>query len=286
MLPALAAMPGFLLWRARLRAAAVLAETLPPGVEAHGFSTLAAVGDRPRSQQELARITATSRTTVSAAAADLVERGLVERVRDPADRRSYALTRTDAGRRAVDAWRDHVHRVGQGLLAGLDAGERAELARLLRAVTVPLLDEDTPTELTDVAGFLVTRLHERMYRDFRTALVPVGVEPPHVGALVAIGAAAPLTQVRLAEHLGVSPGRLVRVVDELEERGLVERRPAPGDRRTRLLHLREAGVAALGPVREASAATMDALLSPLTTDERERFRRLLVAVVEHPAGPA
>ena len=62
----------------------------------------------------------------------LEEMGLVERQPDPADRRGRLVALTDRGRQLVDAaLLDHLENE-QGLLAALDAGERAELAELLR----------------------------------------------------------------------------------------------------------------------------------------------------------
>jgi len=64
----------------------------------------------------------------------LQERGLVERTADPGDRRAVVLRPTDEGRRV----REEVGRARDAdsaeLFARLDAADRAELARLLRAL--------------------------------------------------------------------------------------------------------------------------------------------------------
>ena len=66
---------------------------------------------------------------------DILERaGLVERKRDPADRRRYALEVTTAGQLAVVRLREINREANQELLAPLDAGERAQLAALLARV--------------------------------------------------------------------------------------------------------------------------------------------------------
>ena len=66
---------------------------------------------------------------------DILERaGLVERKRDPADRRRYALEVTTAGQLAVVRLREINHEANQELLAPLDADERAQLAALLARV--------------------------------------------------------------------------------------------------------------------------------------------------------
>ena len=104
LLPALAALPGHLFWRAQARVSSALAETLPPGVDIHSYAALLALaGGATRSQQALAETISISRTTMVKVAADLAAQGLVERVRNPDDRRSYALTRTAEGAAAAVA---------------------------------------------------------------------------------------------------------------------------------------------------------------------------------------
>jgi DNA-binding MarR family transcriptional regulator len=66
---------------------------------------------------------------------DILERaGLVERKRDPADRRRYALEVTAAGQLAVVRLREINHEANQELLAPLDPDEREQLAVLLARV--------------------------------------------------------------------------------------------------------------------------------------------------------
>ncbi len=112
LLPALARIPGHLLWRANARVQVLLDQELPEGIDIHAYAVLLALADgTPRSQQSLADSIAVSRTTMVRVAAELAEQGLVERVRNPADRRSYALTRTRAAAGAVRRWRPHVARL-------------------------------------------------------------------------------------------------------------------------------------------------------------------------------
>ena len=67
---------------------------------------------------------------------------------------------------------------------------------------------------------------------FADRLAPLGLKPPHAGILRALDRADGLSQQALGEALGTFPSRLVARLDELEERGLVERRDRPGDRRS------------------------------------------------------
>jgi DNA-binding MarR family transcriptional regulator len=62
----------------------------------------------------------------------------------------------------------------------------------------------------------------------------------------------PLTLRALAERLSADPPYVTLIVDDLEERGLVQRTPHPEDRRAKLVQLTKAG--------RAAAARADAIL--------------------------
>ena len=71
---------------------------------------------------------------------------------------------------------------------------------------------------------------------------------------------------------------MVAIVDELEERGLLERRPNLTDRRVRELHLTEAGRELLDQAFREAAAYEQQVSSPLDAVERERLLDLLERV--------
>ncbi len=71
----------------------------------------------------------------------LERRGLVKRVRDPADRRGVLIELTPEGRRLVDEVLSHHLTVERGLVASLSTPQREQLASLLRGVLVTLEDE-------------------------------------------------------------------------------------------------------------------------------------------------
>jgi DNA-binding MarR family transcriptional regulator len=74
----------------------------------------------PRSQQYIGEALRIDRTTMVGVIDDLERRGLVQRVRDPDDRRRYAVSLTDKARELVE-----------GELVGIDAEVNAELTTLL-----------------------------------------------------------------------------------------------------------------------------------------------------------
>jgi DNA-binding MarR family transcriptional regulator len=86
------------------------------------------------SQAELAAALGLDPSNLATTAGELVDRGLVDRCRDDADRRRYALTLTAAGAelcaRAAEAIRETEHE----LLAALDDEQVSQLSALLRRV--------------------------------------------------------------------------------------------------------------------------------------------------------
>jgi DNA-binding MarR family transcriptional regulator len=103
------------------------------------------------------------------------------------------------------------------------------------------------------------------------------------------GGAAPAALVHLAVYpgesaealhrvLGISQPGTAQVVQRLVDQGLLERRPGR-DRRTQALHLTAAGRRTLDELLERRAETLNALLAPLSDDERVQITQLLEKVV-------
>jgi DNA-binding MarR family transcriptional regulator len=93
------------------------------------------------------------------------------------------------------------------------------------------------------------------------------------GVLRLIGASAGQSQRALGQRLGILPSRLVALVDELEGRGLVERRDDPGDRRSYALHLTEAGHEILRDIGRIAREHGNSVCAALSEEERQLSRR-------------
>src|SRR3954454_6117939 len=116
---------GYLLRTAFLRAAGIAADTFAPGAhprDAGMLAMLQAVG--PCSQQQLSETLHVNRTMMVKLVDGLEAPGLVERRRNPDDRRSYALYPTGEGRRALTAMAPEMDRAEDALAANLSAAER------------------------------------------------------------------------------------------------------------------------------------------------------------------
>src|SRR5215469_13224419 len=87
------------------------------------------------------------------------------------------------------------------------------------------------------------------------ALAPFGINGRQCAVLIAIDEQAPSSQHDIAQRMGVDRTTMVTLVDELEGKGLVERRPDPRDRRKNVVALTEAGRATVqGATRAADEA--------------------------------
>jgi len=97
------------------------------------------------------------------------------------------------------------------------------------------------------------RVTHRLLRALDAELADLRLGAGEVNALAAL-AAGPRTARALAEATAQHPSTLTGVLDRLERRGLVARRPNPADRRSTLIEPTAAGAAAVGRVTAAFAA--------------------------------
>ncbi len=129
-------------------------------------------------------------------------------------------------------------------------------------------------------AFLLAQVGARAATLFGTRLQELELVPAHAGALRAIAGNAGISQQALASLLGMVPSRLVSLLDELEKRGLVERRDHPEDRRVYAVHLTEKGSRMMAEIGRVARAHDDAVCAPLSEKERELLRSLLSRIAD------
>jgi DNA-binding MarR family transcriptional regulator len=105
--------------------------------------------------------------------------------------------------------------------------------------------------------------------------------------LASLGRGEPSTQVALAQHLGVDRTMMTYLLDDLEDAGLVQRRPDPADRRARRVTLTDTGATRLAELMCGLHRAEDTLLESLTSEERTQLRDLLgrLATAMAPVNP-
>lgn len=130
----------------------------------------------------------------------------------------------------------------------------------------------------DSAGFLIAQVGAHAASRFAEALKPHGFTPHDAGILRLLAITPGISQQELAKRLGMHASRLVGVLDDLEERGLMERRPSATDRRLYALHLTKSGEAALGVIGRVAREHHRALLGSLSEEEQATLTALLARV--------
>lgn len=129
-------------------------------------------------------------------------------------------------------------------------------------------------------AFLLAQVGSHAASRFAARLEPLGLSRPHAGILNILGAEEGLTQHALGERLGILPSRLVLLIDELEERSLVERRDSTEDRRRYALYLTPKGRQALEAVGQVAREHNASICAALDEKERDLLTRLLARIAE------
>jgi DNA-binding MarR family transcriptional regulator len=124
-------------------------------------------------------------------------------------------------------------------------------------------------------GYLLVQLGFHVARQFSERLAPLGLEPRQFGMLTRLAANEGRSQQALGELLGLNATRMVFLVDELEKRGLVERRRNPADRRSYALYLTDLGRDKLREAQRAGGGPEGQLGASLTGQQRTQLTRLL-----------
>jgi DNA-binding MarR family transcriptional regulator len=134
--PLLSERPGYLLWRIALRSRELIDQALEPlGIRARTFALLAFLSHvGPMSQQTLGQYAGVDASTMVALVDGLEALGVIERRRDPRDRRAYLLHLTAAGKRALETAGRLTTDVEKELLSALEPAERTRLVELLKTV--------------------------------------------------------------------------------------------------------------------------------------------------------
>ena len=132
-----------------------------------------------------------------------------------------------------------------------------------------------PGALPDLLGYRLRLAQQAVFRDFAASVQ--GLSPGRVGLLIYIDANPGVTQSRLAEAARRDRSTMVGVLDQLEARGLLERRRGK-DRRTNGLWLTRAGRALLARALRGIARHERRIAARLSAAERRQLLDLLAKI--------
>jgi MarR family transcriptional regulator, lower aerobic nicotinate degradation pathway regulator len=143
---------------------------------------------------------------------------------------------------------------------------------------------DRPGDASPFAlGLLLRRAHWRAAAVMAEALRPLGIELRHFAVLIVLVDCGPTVQRDLAAATGSDKAGIMRVVDDLEHRGLAVRKTVPGDRRVRAVEITPAGVELFDAAHVAAEPLAERLVGEMGPGERERLMDLLTRFA-YPAG--
>jgi DNA-binding MarR family transcriptional regulator len=110
-------------------------------------------------------------------------------------------------------------------------------------------------ESQDTFGFLIHDVARLLRKNFNRRVQSFGLTLEQCRAILHLSRREGIQQVDLAELLEIKPITLARLLDKLQENGLIERRPNPDDRRAFCLYMTPAGHTALKKINAIGGAT-------------------------------
>lgn len=132
-------------------------------------------------------------------------------------------------------------------------------------------------------GLLLRQAHWRAATVMSEALRPLGIELRHFAVLIVLVDRGPTVQRDLAAATGSDKAGVMRVVDDLERKGLAVRKAVPGDRRVRAVEITPQGIELFDAAHVAAEPLAERLVAELGPGEPEQLMELLTRFA-HPAG--
>ena len=146
---------------------------------------------------------------------------------------------------------------------------------------------DRPGDASPFAlGLLLRRAHWRAAAVMAEALGPLGIELRHFAVLIELVNRGPTVQRDLAAATGSDKAGIMRVVDDLERKGLAVRKTVPGDRRARAVEITPKGLELFDAAHMAAEPLAERLAAGLGPGEPEQLTDLLTRIAHPSDGDA
>jgi DNA-binding MarR family transcriptional regulator len=140
-------------------------------------------------------------------------------------------------------------------------------------------DEYRPPTLLGLPSYLAGAAARVGHRLLVDALATHDLRLPHFSVLAALSDFGPLPQHELADRLAINRSHLVGYLDEIEERGFVQRERDPRDRRRQVVALTAAGRTQLRRLHDVAVDSQAVFLQALSADEQQTLVSLLRRVI-------
>lgn len=136
--------------------------------------------------------------------------------------------------------------------------------------------------MKDQFPFAVARVTRRWRKMLDERLKDLGVTQARWSTMVYLEKGGEgLTQRELAGLMAIENPTLVRLLDSLEQQGLIERRPCPNDRRARRLYLTRDGRAFMDVLSERAEKLRDEMLEGISDKEIECTVKVFNRILEN-----
>lgn len=130
-------------------------------------------------------------------------------------------------------------------------------------------------ELNTHIGYFARRFQVWIFQDLIRELANAELRISHYSVLAIIEANPGLAQSEVAEAVGIEPARLVRVLDELERRGWIQRMRSATDRRSHALYLTQDGQQAFAHIKDLARQHETHVIERLGAAKYESLMRML-----------
>jgi DNA-binding MarR family transcriptional regulator len=129
--------------------------------------------------------------------------------------------------------------------------------------------------LTQSIGFHLNKARNSLLVEMDSALRPLDINGQQMGILLALTRGMAGTPFEISKLLGIDSGLMTRMLDRLEEKGLLERSRSIDDRRVVNLTLTSKGRLISAEIPSIAPEVLNERLKEFTPEEFEEFRRLL-----------
>ncbi len=142
------------------------------------------------------------------------------------------------------------------------------------------MSAETTGDRDDSLSDAVRSVARRLRQASAESLARWDLTPSQFRALRVLLRHAAMRPSELSEHLRIAPRSTTEVLDGLEAKGLVERRPDPHDRRATLVVPTDRGTDVAEDIRSASGSEAERVFDPLSPTDRAQLARILRKLVD------
>ncbi len=158
------------------------------------------------------------------------------------------------------------------------------LSALTPALTQDPLTDEAYRMLSERPGFLIRRLHQIHVAMFMEECAEFNITPVQYSVLTALVERPDLDQAALGAQIGIDRTTTAGVLARLAERGLIQRRASPVDKRMKLAAITAEGKKLLRRMDKKAQRAHDRTIAPLPKEERAVFLRHLLHLVDASNG--